>query len=172
MDVAFVVAMDRNRLIGRDGTLPWRLPRDLKHFRKLTWGKPIVMGRKTYESIGRPLPGRRNIVLSRGAFAAPPEVLVARSVDEAIDMAGREGAAQAMIVGGGQVYDAFLRLCRTIHLTLVEGRFEGDTHLAFDPLAPDDWRRVHEERWEADAENPIDATYLVLERIGASRSAV
>jgi dihydrofolate reductase len=162
--VSFVVAMDRNRLIGRDGALPWRLPRDLKHFRKLTWGKPIVMGRKTYESIGRPLPGRRNIVLSRGEVAGPPEVLVARSADEALEIAHREGAAEAMIVGGGQVYEAFLDQCRTIHLTVVEGRFQGDTFFPFDPLASPDWRRARQERWPADADNPFDAEYVVLER--------
>ena len=164
VDVSFVVAMSRDRLIGRDGALPWRLPRDLKHFRKLTWGKPIVMGRKTYESIGRPLPGRRNIVLSRGQVVAPPEVLVARSAEEALDLARREGAAEAMIVGGGQVYEAFLDRCRTIHLTVVEGPFEGDTFFPFDPLASSDWRRVREERWEADADNAFNATYVVLER--------
>lgn len=162
--VSFVVAMDRNRLIGRDGALPWRLPRDLKHFRQLTWGKPIVMGRKTYESIGRPLPGRRTIVLSRGEVDAPPEVLVARSPDEALEMARREGAAEAMVVGGGQVYEAFLDRCGAMHLTIVEGRFDGDTYFPFDPLASPDWHPVRVERWPADAANLLDAEYVVLER--------
>jgi len=162
--VSFVVAMDRNRLIGRAGSIPWRLPRDLKHFRKLTWGKPIVMGRKTYESIGRPLPGRRTIVLSRGGFAAPAEVAVVRSVAEALDVARREAAPEVMVVGGAQVYEALLDRCRAIHLTVVDGDFQGDTFFPFDPLASPDWRVTRSERWPADAENAFEAEYFVLER--------
>jgi len=163
MDVSFVVAMSRDLVIGRDGALPWRLPRDLKHFRKLTWGKPIVMGRKTYESLGRALPGRLNIVLSRGAFPHVAEVRAARSVEDAMEHARAVGADEVMVIGGGQVYEAFRPLCSRIHLTRVEGDFQGDTYFPFDPAADSGWRIVHEERWEADVENLHDATYLVLE---------
>jgi dihydrofolate reductase len=163
MDVSFVVAMTRDRVIGRDGALPWRLPRDLKHFRSLTWGKPMVMGRKTHESLGRALPGRLNIVLSRGEFPHPPEIQVARSIEEALDQARATGTDEVMVIGGGQVYEAFRPLCTRIHLTLVEGDFAGDTYFPFDPL---DWRTVHQERWDADDANPLDASYLVLERRG------
>ncbi|AMV38597.1 dihydrofolate reductase [Planctomyces sp. SH-PL62] len=164
MDVSFVVAMARNRVIGRDGALPWRLPRDLRHFRALTWGKPIIMGRKTHESLGRALPGRLNIVLSRGSFPHTAEIQVAHSVEQALEQARLAGAEEAMIIGGGQVYEAFHALATRIHLTLVEGDFPGDTYFPFDPLAAPDWRAVHDERWEADASNPFDASYLVLER--------
>lgn len=166
--VTFVAAMDRNRLIGREGAIPWRLPRDLKNFRRLTMGKPIVMGRKTYESIGRPLPGRRSIVLSRGGFVAPAGVAVVGSVAEALEVARREAAPEVMIVGGAAVYEAFLDRCRAILLTVVEGDFRGDAFFPFDPLASPDWRVVHEERWPADAENPCDAAYFALERVGAT----
>ena len=154
MDVALIVAMTRDRVIGRNGELPWRLPRDLKHFRRLTMGKPIIMGRKTHESLGRALPGRRNIVLSTRSITSPPEVLVAHSVDEALATAHREGAAEVMVIGGGQVYSAFL----------VAGKFDGDAFFPVDPLGSPDWRLVHEEDWPADADNPLDAQYLVLER--------
>lgn len=164
MDVSAIVAMTKGRVIGREGRLPWRLPRDLKHFRRLTMGKPIIMGRKTYESLQRPLPGRRNIVLSTRSIATPPEVLVAHSVQEALEMARGEAAGEAMVIGGGQVYGAFLDLCRTIHLTLVDGDDEGDTFFPFDPLESPDWRPVHEEHWPADADNPRDARYIELER--------
>ncbi|OJW13947.1 MAG: hypothetical protein BGO49_07395 [Planctomycetales bacterium 71-10] len=164
MDVSAIVAMTRDRVIGLEGRMPWRLPRDLKHFRKVTWGKPIIMGRKTYESLGRPLPGRRNIVLSRATFATSPEVLVAHSVEEALALARREATGEAMVVGGGQVYEAFLDRCRTIHLTIVERRFDGDTYFPIDPLTSSEWRSVRKEYWEADDDNPVDATYVVLER--------
>ena len=164
MDVSFVVAMSRDRVIGRDGSLPWRLPRDLKHFRALTWGKPIVMGRKTHESLGRALPGRLNIVLSRRGWEPPEGVRVARSVPEALDLARAAGADEAMIIGGGQVYEAFAPLATRIHLTLVEGDFDGDTFFPFDPLGVPEWQVAREEKWEADASNPFDASYLVLER--------
>ncbi|WP_165245176.1 dihydrofolate reductase [Paludisphaera soli] len=164
MVVSFVVAMANDRVIGRDGGLPWRLPRDLKHFRALTWGKPIVMGRKTHESLGRALPGRLNIVLSRGEFAHQPEIQVARSVEEALEQARATGADEVMVIGGGQVYEAFRPLCDRIHLTLVEGEFAGDTFFPFDLLDSPDWRTIHQERWEADASNPFDASYRILER--------
>ena len=164
MDVSAIVAMTKGRVIGREGRLPWRLPRDLKHFRRLTMGKPIIMGRKTHESLGRALPGRRNIVLSTRSITTPPEVLVAHSVDEALATAHREGAAEVMVIGGGQVYSAFLERARTIHLTLVAGKFDGDAFFPVDPLGSPDWRLVHEEDWPADADNPLDAQYLVLER--------
>lgn len=160
--VSFVVAASRGLVIGRDGGLPWRLPRDLKHFRKLTWGKPIIMGRKTYESIGRPLPGRLNVVLSRGSFPHPPEVRCVASPERAIEEARASGADEAMVVGGGQVYAAFLPHCSRIHLTRVEGEFQGDAHFPFDPIAAG-WRIVHQEHWPADADNRVDADYLVLE---------
>lgn len=164
MKISFVVAMSRTGLIGREGGLPWRLPRDLKHFRALTWGKPIIMGRKTHESLGRPLPGRTNIVLTRQTDHLAEGCRVANSVDEAIDQARATGADEAMIIGGAEVYREFLFRCDAIHLTLVEGDFEGDVFFPIDPLHSTDWRITHEERWPADEANPHDARYLMLER--------
>ncbi|MDG3002740.1 dihydrofolate reductase [Paludisphaera mucosa] len=171
MDVSLVVATTRDRVIGYEGHLPWRLPRDLKLFRRLTMGKPIIMGRKTYESLGRALPGRTNIVLSRGSLPHPPEVQVARSVEEALELARLTGSDEAAVIGGGQVYEAFLPLCSTIHLTLVEGAFEGDTYFPFDLTGSSGWRLEHEERWEADASNPFDASYRIYERVAAPAEA-
>lgn len=164
MKVSFVVAMSRAGVIGREGGLPWRLPRDLKHFRGLTWGKPIIMGRKTHESIGRPLPGRTNIVLTHRADYRAEGCRVVGSVDEALDQARATGADDAMIVGGAAVYRAFLSRCDVIYLTLVEGDFEGDVVFPIDPLSSPNWRIAHEERWPADEANPHDARYVVLER--------
>ena len=162
MNLALIVAMSQDGLIGREGVLPWRLPRDLKNFRRLTWGKPIIMGRKTHEAIGRPLPGRTNIVLTRHPDVLAKGCLMAGDRTQALALAQASGCHEAMIIGGSQVYEAFLPLRPTIHLTLVEGAFTGDVFfpaVVFDSPA---WQVLHEERWPADAENPHDARYLVL----------
>jgi dihydrofolate reductase len=164
INVSFVVAMAQDRVIGRGGELPWRLPRDLKHFRAITWGKPIVMGRKTHESLGRPLPGRTNIILTRRPGFEAPGCVVVGSIGEALDHARATGGDELMVVGGGEVYRDFLPTCSKVHLTLVEGDFQGDTFFPVDLLGSSDWRTVHEEVWEADEKNPHDSRYLVLKR--------
>ncbi len=169
MVVSFVVAMSRDRVIGRGGRLPWRLPRDLKHFRALTWGKPIVMGRKTHESLGRPLPGRTNIILTRQPGFTASGCVVVGTIGEALDQARATGADEVMVVGGGEVYRDFLPLCSKVHLTLVEGDFEGDAFFPVDLVNSSEWRTIHDEPWEADESNPHKARYLVLERVGSPR---
>lgn len=164
MKCSLVVAMSGDGLIGREGGLPWRLPRDLKHFKTLTWGKPIVMGRKTHESLGRPLPGRTNIVLTRQADYQAEGCRLARDRDEALGLARGTGADEAMIIGGSEVFQAFLPLATTIYLTLVEGRFAGDVFFPTPIADAPGWRTVHEESWPADVKNPHDAVYRVLER--------
>jgi dihydrofolate reductase len=166
MLISLVVAMSRQGVIGKDGQLPWHLPRDLKRFREVTWGKPIVMGRKTHQSIGRPLPGRSNLILTHQADYTAEGCRIVHSVSEAIDVATALAATELMVIGGRQVYDAFLPTCRAIHLTLVEGTFDGDTFFPIDLLASPDWAAVREEAWPADARNPFDATYRVLHRRG------
>jgi dihydrofolate reductase len=162
VNLALIVAMSRDGLIGRDGALPWRLPRDLKHFRRLTWGKPIIMGRKTHEALGRLLPGRTNIVLTRQTDILASGCLAAHDRAQALALAEATGSQEAFIIGGSQVYEAFLPLRPTIHLTLVEGTFTGDVFFPAAVLDSPDWEVLHEERWPADAENPHDASYLVL----------
>jgi len=164
MRISLVVAMSRQRVIGKDGRLPWHLPRDLKRFREVTWGKPVVMGRKTHESIGRPLPGRPNLILTRQVDFTAEGCQVVHSPDEALEAASALGATELTVIGGRQVYEAFLPICRSIHLTLVEGTFDGDTVFPIDPLASPDWEVAFEEAWPADARNPFDATYRILNR--------
>jgi dihydrofolate reductase len=166
MLISLVVAMSRQGVIGKDGKLPWHLPRDLKRFREVTWGKPIVMGRKTHESIGRPLPGRTNLVLTHRPDFTAEGCQVVHTPDEALEAASALGATELMIVGGRRVYEAFLPICRTVHLTLVEGAFDGDAFFPIDILASPEWEVVREEAWPADARNPFDATYFVLCRRG------
>jgi len=145
MDIVLIAALAKNGVIGRDGALPWHLPDDLKRFKALTLGKPIVMGRKTYASVGRPLPKRRNVVLSR--TSGPIEgVELVRSVDEALALL--EGAPEICIIGGGEVYSAFLQIATKLELTHVEVDVEGDAK--FPEIDPAAWQIVSEERHDAD----------------------
>lgn len=125
MRIGLVAAVARNGVIGRGGELPWRLPDDLAHFKKVTLGKPVVMGRRTYESIGRPLPNRLNLVLSRSAKEIPGCTVV-RSADEAIAAAEAKGARELWVIGGEAVYAAFLPRADVLELTHVDAEVEGD----------------------------------------------
>lgn len=131
--VAIIAALARNRIIGRDGGLPWRLPSDLQRFKRLTLGHPIIMGRSTFESIGRPLPNRRNLVLSRTGFKAPG-IEVVESLEAAIDACAE--VEQVFIGGGAAVYTAALPVAHELHLSVVDAQVEGDTWFpTFDPTA-------------------------------------
>lgn len=161
MKLALVVAMARNRVIGRDGSLPWHLPADLQRFRAITMGKPIVMGRRTHESIGRPLPGRRNIVLSRatGYTAAGCEVFV--SLEVALAALGE--VEEVMVVGGAALYAEALPLAARIYLTEVDAAPPGDVFFpAFDRAL---WREVECEAHAADERNEYAWCFRVLDRI-------
>lgn len=137
--VTLIAAMARNRVIGRDNALPWRLPEDLRRFRTLTQGKPVLMGRRTFESIGRPLPGRENLVLTREPTFRPHGARVFPSLDAALEWCGD---AEVMVIGGADVYAQTMGLASCMHLTLVDAEVQGDT---FFP-------RYDEAGWEVDFE--------------------
>ena len=161
MKLALVVAMARNRVIGRDGTLPWHLPADLKRFRAITMGKPIVMGRRTHESIGRPLPGRRNIVLSRAPGYAAEGCEVFATLAAAL--AALQDVDEVMVVGGAALYAEALPHAQTLYLTEVDAAPAGDVY--FPPFALDEWKEVACESCEADASNAHAYRFRVLERL-------
>lgn len=133
--IVLVVAAARNGVIGRDGDLPWRLPSDLKRFKALTLGKPVLMGRRTWESIGRPLPGRPNIVVTRDAAFRAPGAEVAATLDEGLAAARREaeklGVDEVCVIGGGQIYAQVFDRADILHVTHVEADIEGDTRFPF-----------------------------------------
>jgi len=158
--VELVVAVAENGIIGRDGDMPWRLPSDLKHFKQITMGCPIVMGRLTWDSIGRALPGRLNIVISRSGFDAPDGVVVVQTPDAALDAA--KDAATVMIIGGGQIYTLFEPMAQTIHLTQVHAQPDGDT--AFALRQPDDWNEIDRERFSAGENDSADYSFITLKR--------
>ena len=135
--LAMVVAMTADRVIGKDGGMPWHIPEDLKHFRRVTMGHAIIMGRKTHESIGRALPRRRNIVITRQRDAAFEGCDVAHSIEDAIAMARAGGDDEPRIVGGGVIYEAALPLATKLYVSEVALDVEGDTH--FPPFDPDQW---------------------------------
>jgi dihydrofolate reductase len=134
MLISIVTAVADNGVIGKDGQLPWRLPDELKRFKEITMGKPIIMGRKTYESLGRPLPGRMNVVVSREYVPDCNECAVAPSLDAALELARATGAKEACVIGGAQLYAAALPRAEVLYITRVHGNVEGDTYLPEIPL--------------------------------------
>ena len=158
--IEMVVAVAENGVIGRDGDMPWQLPSDLKHFKQVTMGCPIIMGRATWDSIGRPLPGRLNIVISRNAPDLPEGVVAVTSPEDAL--AACAEAETVMIVGGGQIYKIFEPMASTVHLTQVHATPEGDTHFALS--APDAWHEVDRQRFAAGEKDSADYSFITLKR--------
>ena len=160
MIVSLVVAWAENGVIGKDNRLPWRLPADLRYFQQLTTGHTIVMGRKTFDSIGKPLPNRHSIVITRRRDFHADGVDVARSLDEALAMAG--GEDEVFIVGGAEIYRAALPLTDRMYVTVVHASPEGD--VSFPPFDESDWTIVKSERHERDERHAEPYSFVVMER--------
>jgi len=163
--VAAIVAAADNDVIGRGNALPWDLPADLAHFRRRTLGKPILMGRRTYESIGRPLPGRTNIVITRDRAYAPEGVRVVHTLEEALEVAEHialiDGAEELVVIGGAEIYAATLGLLDRLYLTRVHVSPSGDTYLPAVDWSV--WREEEREEREAEAHHP-GCTFLTYTR--------
>ena len=159
--ITLVAAMASNRAIGLDGRMPWHLPRELKHFKQTTMGKPIAMGRKTWESIGRALPGRQNIVVTRNRDFAAPGCDVAGSLEESIEIAN---GAEVMIIGGGTIYSHFLPHCDRLYLTEIDLSVEGDTRFP-DYTQAGQWSESESAQFDPDERNPHAYRFITLERI-------
>ena len=158
--IAIVVAMAQNRVIGRDGGLPWRLPADMARFRALTMGKAIVMGRRTHESIGRPLDGRHNVVVTRRLSYQAPGCTVTSSLEGALRAAS--DMAEIAIIGGASIYEEALSIAARIHLTLVHTSVDGDVR--FPKIDPGAWREVSRTERRADARNGYDLSFIEMVR--------
>lgn len=159
--LSLIAAMAENRVIGRDNAMPWHLPADLKHFKELTWGKPVIMGRRTYHSIGRALPGRTNIVLTRDHAFRAPGCLTATSDDQALELAGP--VPEVMVMGGANLYELYLRRATRIYLTLIHATIHGDT--LFPPFEGPSWALRTREDHGPDDRNPLAYSFLVFDRI-------
>lgn len=158
--ITIVVATDERHAIGRDGQLPWRLPEDLRRFRALTLGKPVVMGRKTWDSIGRPLPGRLNVVVTRQRGLELPGAIVVNSLNEALAVAG--DAVEVCVIGGAEIYALALPLADTVHLTRVHATVDADTY--FPALDPAQWQQVACEERAADERHAHGFAFVELRR--------
>jgi len=159
--LSLIVAASENNVIGRNGGMPWHLPADLKHFKATTMGKPIIMGRRTFESVGRALPGRRSIVVTRRGRIETAGIETAESLEAALALVA--DAPEVMVMGGGELYRAVLPAAERIYLTRIHATIEGDTF--FPELAPSQWRELSRERRAADDKNPCDMSFIVLDRI-------
>ena len=165
MKIAMIAAMADNRVIGADNSMPWHLPADLRHFKQTTLGKPVVMGRKTYESIGKALPGRLNIVVTSQRDYFLPDATVVDSLETAVAVAEAmaNGAEEVMIIGGGKIYEAMLEKADTLYLTLIDAQVDGDTYFP-DYETNGNWHEVSREAHEADEKNEYGYSFLTLQR--------
>lgn len=167
MKLSMIVAVAENGVIGRNNALPWYLPNDLKYFKQTTMGKPVIMGRKTYESIGKPLPGRTNIVITRQSDYQPEGVKVVSSVEAARELAESvcliDGQSEAMIMGGAEIYTLSLPHTDRLYLTEVHAAVEGDAF--FPDYDKSQWQETGREDFAAEGPNPYDYSFVVYERI-------
>ena len=162
MIVSLILAMDAHRGIGKNGTLPWRLSSDLKRFRELTMGHHLIVGRKTFDSIGRVLPGRQMIVVTRNALFEAEGILKTGSVEDAVELARQRGETEAFVIGGAEIYSQTLDLADRIYLTTVHAIVDADTF--FPDLDASDWRETRTESHPADDKNQYQTTFCILER--------
>ncbi len=164
--LSIIVAMANNRAIGKDNQLLWYLPEDLKYFKRITMGKPMIMGRKTFESIGRPLPGRLNIVVTRQKDWQHEGVRVVNSIDDAMRLADAQamidGIDEVMMIGGAQLYEAALPVADKMYLTRVDADIDGDAF--FPVIDPAKWVEVSRESFSSSETNPYDYAFCVLQR--------
>lgn len=160
MSLSLIVAFAEERVIGAYNELPWRLPADLKRFRAITWAKPVLMGRKTFESIGKPLPGRLNVVITGNTAYRAQGCIVVNSLEEA--MACYAAYPEVIAIGGASVYAQVLPMARRMYLTRIHHRFAGDTY--FPDFCYYAWREIERVDYQPDAKNPYPYSFIVLER--------
>ncbi len=160
--IALIAAVARNGVIGRDGDMPWRISADLKYFKSTTMGKPIIMGRKTFESIGKALPGRPNIVVTRRASFAADDVEVAGGLDQALAVAAAYDSEEVMVIGGGQIYTTALPLAERLYLTEVHMEADGD--VVFPAIDRARWREVSRDDHAAEGDTPA-FSFVTLDRV-------
>ena len=164
MLISLIVAMAHGRVIGANNQMPWHMPADLRHFKQMTLGKPVIMGRRTYESIGRPLPGRRNLVISRQPAWSADGVECCPSLDAALHAV--QDGAEVMIIGGGQLYREALPRADRLYLTHIDLQVEGDTWFPDYLAAGDEWRVLSREHHPEDEHNPYPYCFEILARAG------
>ena len=159
--ISIIVAKSRNNVIGNEGNLPWHIPEDLKKFKSITMGKPMIMGRSTFESIGKALPGRKNIVMTRDKEYQANDISVAHTLDEALILCGQ--AREIMIIGGGEIYKLFFGMVNRLYLTNVEKYIDGDVF--FPEIDLSKWKMIRKEEYPMNTKRKIGFNLEILERI-------
>ncbi|MCX7841889.1 MAG: type 3 dihydrofolate reductase [Clostridia bacterium] len=157
--ISLIAAVARDNIIGKGNSLPWRLPADLAYFKKVTMGHKVIMGRKTFESIGKPLPGRSNVIISRDRDYKAEGCTIVNSIDEAERLCVDE---EAFIIGGAQVYEMFIDRADRLYITFIDEAFDGDAY--FPNIDPSVWRQVSKTKGEKDEKNPFDYYFIIYER--------
>ncbi len=163
--ISLIAAISKNWVIGKDGRLPWKLPADLAYFKKTTMGHPVIMGRKTFESLGKPLPGRENIVITKSRNYPPQNCLIFHSIDEAKTFCKDENS---FIIGGSQTYQEFFPYAERLYITLIDEDFEGDSF--FPVIEPQIWRLISQTKGERNEQNPYDYSFLVYGKVPQNNS--
>lgn len=163
MTVSIVVAASENNVIGKDNRLLWKLPNDMKFFKNTTWAMPVVMGRKTFESVGKPLNGRTNIVITRNNDWQAEGVKVVNSLEQALEVAADADAREIYVIGGGEIYQQAFQRCHRIYLTRVHATLEGDSF--FPEIKKDEWTLLSELPFPVDEKHAYPYTFQVWERI-------
>jgi dihydrofolate reductase len=162
MTISFIVAVSENNVIGKDNALPWHLPTDMKYFKNITWAMPVIMGRKSFEALGKPLKGRKNFVITRNKDWTAEGVQTVQSIDHAITLAAQTDAREIFITGGAEIFRAALPSADKIYLTLVHGNFDGDAF--FPELDKDVWKLTSNRVCEPDEKNLYALSFQVWER--------
>jgi dihydrofolate reductase len=160
--ISFIVAVDENNLIGKNNQLPWHLPSDMKYFKNQTWGMTVIMGRKSLDSLGKPLQGRKNIVVTRNKDWTHEGVEVAHSINEAVDLAKQTGAKEIFILGGAEIFKEAMPVADRIYLTRIHHKFEGDAY--FPEIPTSEWNMVKSRFCDVDEKNKYPHSFQVWER--------
>lgn len=163
MKLSAIVAISNNNVIGKDNELPWYLPADLKYFKKITINHPVIMGRKNYEAIGRPLPKRTNIVLTQDPYYLSSNILIAHSIEEALALAYDLDSDEVFVIGGAMIYEICLPLLDRMYITEIHADFDGDTF--FPDWNREEWNLISEEHHSSDKKNEFDYSFKIYERI-------
>ncbi len=162
--ISFIVAMDKNNVIGikNDNTMPWHLPKDLRYFKERTTGHTIIMGRKTFESLGRVLPNRKHVVLTRNDLTLPEEVDIVHDMSEVVQLAKEQPDNELFIIGGGTIFEQFLDYADKLYVTIIDEIFSGDVY--FPTISSDEWEEISREKGERDEKNPYDYYFVQYAR--------
>lgn len=163
MIVSLVVAAAKNNAIGKNGGMLWHLPEDMKHFKNLTWGMPVIMGRRTFDSLKKPLPGRKNIVITRQSDWEAEGTIKVKNLEDALFVASQTDAKEVFVIGGGEIYKLAISKSKRIYLTRVEAEPEADTF--FPELDPDVWQLISRKDYKEDEKNTYPFSFLLWERI-------